>query len=141
MMGAFVAWMALQYTGLNYWWALAVSPLVVGASGIVIERFLLRRLYDLDHLYGLLLTFGLALVIEGVFRQQYGASGLPYAIPPLLSGGHNLGFMFLPNYRGWVVVASLIVCFGTWFVIERTRLGSYLQIGRASCRERVCQYV
>ncbi|MET4699240.1 branched-chain amino acid transport system permease protein [Constrictibacter sp. MBR-5] len=127
MMGAFAAWMALNYLGLNYWWALILAPLVVGAFGMVIERLLLRRLYDLDHLYGLLLTFGLALVIEGIFRKQYGASGLPYAIPPALSGGQNLGFMFLPNYRGWVVVASLVVCLGTWFVIERTRLGSYLR--------------
>ncbi len=127
MMGAFAAWMALNYLGLNYWWALILAPLVVGAFGMVIERLLLRRLYDLDHLYGLLLTFGLALVIEGIFRKEYGASGLPYAIPPALSGGQNLGFMFLPNYRGWVVVASLVVCLGTWFVIERTRLGSYLR--------------
>jgi len=127
MMGAFAAWMALNYLGINYWWALILAPLVVGAFGMLIERLLLRRLYELDHLYGLLLTFGLALVIEGVFRKEYGASGLPYAIPPALSGGQNLGFMFLPNYRGWVVVASLIVCLGTWFVIERTRLGSYLR--------------
>lgn len=127
MMGAFAAYMALQYAGINYWWSLILAPIVVGASGMLIERLLLRRLYDLDHLYGLLLTFGLALIIEGVFRQQYGASGLPYAIPPALSGGNNLGFMFLPNYRAWVVVASLTVCLGTWFVIERTRLGSYLR--------------
>jgi len=127
MMGAFAAYMALQYAGINYWWSLILAPIVVGASGMLIERLLLRRLYDLDHLYGLLLTFGLALIIEGVFRQQYGASGLPYAIPPALSGGNNLGFMFLPNYRAWVVVASLTVCLGTWFIIERTRLGSYLR--------------
>lgn len=127
MMGAFVAWMALNYLGLNYWAALVVSPLVVGATGIVIERFLLKRLSHLDHLYGLLLTFGLALIIQGLFRNQYGSSGLPYQIPPQLAGGHNLGFMFLPNYRGWVVIASLVVCLATWFMIEKTRLGAYLR--------------
>ncbi|MFN4090029.1 MAG: branched-chain amino acid ABC transporter permease [Alphaproteobacteria bacterium] len=127
MMGAFVAYMALTYAGLNYWWALIVAPVVVGSFGMLLERLLLRRLYDLDHLYGLLLTFGLALIIEGVARQQYGSSGLPYAIPQALTGGQNLGFMFLPNYRAWVVVASLVVCLGTWFVIERTRLGAYLR--------------
>jgi len=127
MMGAFVAWMALNYLGLNYWVALVISPLVVGATGIVIERFLLKRLSHLDHLYGLLLTFGLALIIQGLFRNQYGSSGLPYQIPPQLAGGHNLGFMFLPNYRGWVVIASLVVCLATWFMIEKTRLGAYLR--------------
>ena len=129
MMGAFVTWLVLRYAGLSYWLALVVAPLVVGAFGILLERTLLRRLYKLDHLYGLLLTFGLALIIEGVFRQLYGVSGQPYPIPAALQGGHNLGFMFLPNYRGWVVVASLVVCFGTWYVIERTRLGSYLRAG------------
>jgi branched-chain amino acid transport system permease protein len=127
MMGAFVAWMALNYLGLNYWVALVPSPLVVGATGIVIERFLLKRIAHLDHLYGLLLTFGLALIIQGLFRNQYGSSGLPYQIPPQLAGGHNLGFMFLPNYRGWVVIASLVVCLATWFMIEKTRLGAYLR--------------
>jgi branched-chain amino acid transport system permease protein len=127
MLGAFVAWMLLTYVGVGYWWALLIVPIVVGITGIIIERLLISRLYHLDHLYGLLLTFGLALIIQGVLRNQYGISGLPYAIPPQLSGGQNLGFMFLPNYRGWVVVASLVVCLGTWFVIEKTRLGAYLR--------------
>ena len=127
MMGAFVAWMVLQYGGLPYWAALIVAPLVVGAFGILLERAFLRRLYHLDHLYGLLLTFGLALIVEGLFRRQYGSSGMPYPIPAALSGGNNLGFMFLPNYRAWVVIASLVVCFGTWFVIEQTKLGAYLR--------------
>ena len=127
MMGAFVAWMLLTYLGINYWWSLLLVPLVVGATGIVLERLMIARLYHLDHLYGLLLTFGLALIIQGLFRNGYGVSGLPYAIPAELSGGTNLGFMFLPTYRGWVVVASLVVCFGTWFAIERTRLGAYLR--------------
>jgi branched-chain amino acid transport system permease protein len=127
MMGAFVAWMLLTYTGINYWWALLIVPIVVGASGVVIERLMISRLYHLDHLYGLLLTFGLALIIQGLFRNQYGVSGLPYSIPAELSGGTNLGFMFLPNYRGWVIVASVVVCFATWFAIEKTRLGAYLR--------------
>jgi branched-chain amino acid transport system permease protein len=127
MMGAFVAWFLLQYLGLGYWWALLLSPVVVGLLGMAIESTMLRRLYRLDHLYGLLLTFGLALIIEGLFRNQFGSSGQPYAIPPQLMGGYNLGFMFLPIYRGWVVVASLAVCLATWFVIERTKLGSYLR--------------
>jgi branched-chain amino acid transport system permease protein len=127
MMGAFAAWMAMQYLGLNYWFALILAPVVVGAFGIVIERLLLRRLYHLDHLYGLLLTFGLALILEGLFRRQYGSSGLPYPIPASLAGGMRLDFMFLPYYRAWVVVGSLIVCFGTWFVIEQTKLGAYLR--------------
>ncbi|MBF0391569.1 MAG: branched-chain amino acid ABC transporter permease [Alphaproteobacteria bacterium] len=127
MMGAFVAWLLLQYAGLPYWGALILAPLVVGAFGVVVERLMLRRLYDLDHLYGLLLTFGLALVIEGGFRHVYGISGQPYAIPPSLQGGTNLGFMFLPTYRAWVVVASLVLCLGTWAVIEKTRLGAYLR--------------
>jgi branched-chain amino acid transport system permease protein len=125
MMGAFGAWMALNYLGIPFWGALIVSPVVVAIIGMVIERTLLRRLYNLDHLYGLLLTFGLALIIEGLFRRQYGSSGLPYGNP--LPGGTNLGFMFLPNYRAFVVVASLVVCLVTWFVIERTKLGSYLR--------------
>jgi len=132
MMGAFCAWLLLQYAHvgdyyLGYWWALVIAPLVVGAIGIVIERTMLSRLYKLDHLYGLLLTFGLALVIQGVFRNEFGSSGLPYQIPALLTGGLNLGFMFLPIYRAWVIVASLIICLATWYVIERTKLGSYLR--------------
>ena len=129
MLGAYVAWIVMAYAGVNYWWSLLIAPLVVGAFGIVMERLFLRWLYQLDHLYGLLLTFGLALVIEGVFRQIYGISGQPYPIPALLAGGRNLGFMFLPNYRAWVVVASLIVCLSTWLVIERTQWGAYLRAG------------
>ena len=127
MLGAFCAWLILQYAGIGYWPALLVAPLVVGAIGIVLERLFLRHIYRLDHLYGLLLTFGLALIIEGVFRQYYGSSGQPYTIPDELMGARNLGFMFLPNYRAWVIVASAVVCFGTWFLIERTRLGAYLR--------------
>ncbi|MDF2687356.1 MAG: branched-chain amino acid transport system / permease component family protein, partial [Microvirga sp.] len=127
MMGAFVAWMALNYFGLNYWVALLLAPVVVGATGVAVERLLLKRIVHADHLYGLLLTFGLALIIQGLFRNQYGSSGLPYRIPAELRGGQNLGFMFLPYYRGWVVVASLVVCLGTWFMIEKTKLGSYLR--------------
>jgi branched-chain amino acid transport system permease protein len=127
MMGAFVAYFLLQYAGLGYWWALVIAPVVVGLIGIVIERTTLERLYHLDHLYGLLLTFGFALVIQGVFRHAYGSSGLPYSMPAQLTGGQNLGFMFLPNYRAWVIVFSLAVCLGTWFVIERTKLGAYLR--------------
>ena len=127
MLGAFVAIFLLQYLGLGYWWALLIAPLVVGATGIVVERLFLRWLYQLDHLYGLLLTFGLALMMEGTFRNFFGSSGLPYSVPPSLTGGQNLGFMFLPNYRAWVVAASLTVCLATWFVIERTKLGSYLR--------------
>jgi branched-chain amino acid transport system permease protein len=127
MMGAFIAYILLQYLGLNYWVALVVVPILVGATGIVIERLFLKRLQNLDHLYGLILTFGLALIIEGVFRNYYGSSGQPYQIPDSLRGGRNLGFMFLPNYRAWVIALSLVVCFGTWFAIERTRLGSYLR--------------
>lgn len=129
MLGAFVAWMGLQYLGLNYWVMLILAPLVVGLVGIVLERTLIRHLYKLDHLYGLLLTFGLTLLIEGIFRSIYGVSGQPYATPDILKGGVNLGFMFLPIYRGWVVVASLIVCFATWFIIEKTRLGALLRAG------------
>jgi branched-chain amino acid transport system permease protein len=127
MMGAFAAWFLLQYAGLGYWWALILSPVAVGLFGMLLERTLLKQLYKLDHLYGLLLTFGLALIIEGLFRHQYGSSGQPYAMPASLAGGRNLGFMFLPNYRGWVVVSSLVVCLATWFVIEKTKLGSYLR--------------
>src|SRR5437773_2674240 len=127
MMGAFVAYFLLQWAGLGYWWALVFAPIVVGLFGVVLERTMIRRLYHLDHLYGLLLTFGFALVIQGLFRHQFGSSGLPYAMPALLSGGHNLGFMFLPNYRAWVIVFSLGLCLATWYVIERTKLGSYLR--------------
>ena len=127
MLGAFCAWFLLNWAGIGYWPSLVIAPIIVGITGIGIERLLLRRIARLDHLYGLLLTFGLALIIEGIFRQQYGSSGLPYTIPPELQGARNLGFMFLPNYRAWVVVASLAVCLATWFVIERTRLGAYLR--------------
>jgi branched-chain amino acid transport system permease protein len=127
MMGAFAAWFLLQYTGLGYWWALLIAPVVVGLIGIALERTMLKRLYQLDHLYGLLLTFGLALVIQGLFRNQFGSSGLPYRIPAELAGAQNLGFMTLPNYRAWVIVCSLVVCLGTWWVIERTKLGAYLR--------------
>jgi branched-chain amino acid transport system permease protein len=122
-----VAWFLLQWAGLGYWWALVLAPVVVGLVGIVLERSMLKHLYRLDHLYGLLLTFGLALVIQGLFRNQYGSSGLPYSIPTQLTGGHTLGFMFLPNYRAWVVLFSLAVCLTTWYVVERTRLGAYLR--------------
>lgn len=143
MMGAFVAWMGLTQVGkwigypdfsINYWAALIVAPLIVGAFGILIERTMLKRLYRLDHLYGLLLTFGLALIIEGVFRHFYGISGQPYDIPASLTGAFNLGFMFLPKYRAWVVIASFAVCFATWYVIERTKLGAYLRAGTENPR-------
>ena len=127
MLGAVAAWMLLKFTGIGYWWALVLAPLVVGLIGVVLEKLMLSRLYKLDHLYGLLLTFGLALIIEGMFRHWYGVSGQPYPIPAALAGGYNLGFMFLPTYRAWVVIASVVVCFGTWFVIERTKLGAYLR--------------
>lgn len=127
MMGAFCAYILLEKLGINYWWSLLLAPVIVGATGVIIERTMLARLYKLDHLYGLLLTFGLALIIQGLFRNEYGSAGMPYRMPEQLSGGQNLGFMFLPNYRAWVVVASLVVCLGTWFVIERTKLGAYLR--------------
>ena len=127
MIGAFVAWMLLNYLGIGYWWALVLSPIATGTLGVLIERFMLSRLRDLDHLYGLLLTFGLALIFEGLFRQKFGSSGLPYRPPAELTGGTNLGFMFLPNYRAWVISFSLVVCLGTWYAIEHTRLGSYLR--------------
>jgi branched-chain amino acid transport system permease protein len=127
MMGAFAAWFLLTYLGVGYWWALLIAPLAVGLTGIVIERLMLRRLYQEDHLYGLLLTFGLALIIQGLFRHEFGSTGQPYAQPDLLKGGVNLGFMFLPYYRGWVVVASVAICLATWLVIERTKLGAYLR--------------
>ncbi|HLU03844.1 MAG TPA: branched-chain amino acid ABC transporter permease [Advenella sp.] len=134
MLGAFVAWMGLQFLGLNYWVMLIVAPLVVGLLGIIIERLLLRHLYKLDHLYGLLLTFGLTLLIEGIFRSMYGVSGQPYPTPESLRGAVNLGFMVLPIYRGWVVVASIIACLVTWFVIERTRLGALLRAGTENAK-------
>jgi branched-chain amino acid transport system permease protein len=127
MMGAFAAWFLLNVAGLNYWYALILAPLAVGFVGVVIERTMLQRLAGLDHLYGLLLTFGLALIIQGLFQNYFGSSGLPYAIPPQLTGAQNLGFMFLPNYRAWVVVFSLTVCLATWYAIEKTKLGSYLR--------------
>jgi amino acid/amide ABC transporter membrane protein 1, HAAT family (TC 3.A.1.4.-) len=127
MAGAMLAWMGLNYFGIGYWWSLLLAPLAVGVFGIVIERSMLQWLYKLDHLYGLLLTFGLALILEGLFRDLYGVSGLPYSIPEEFAGAYNLGFMFLPKYRAWVILASLLVCFATWFVIEKTRLGAYLR--------------
>ena len=129
MMGAFIAWMGLTYFGINYWVMLVAAPLLVGVFGIIIEKTMLRWLYKLDHLYGLLLTFGITLLVEGVFRSIYGVSGQPYSVPDGLGGATNLGFMVLPNYRAWVVVASLVVCFATWFVIEKTKLGAYLRAG------------
>ena len=134
MLGAFVAWMGLQYLGLNYWVMLLVAPILVGLFGILIEKFLLKHLYKLDHLYGLLLTFGITLLIEGLFRSFYGAAGQPYSTPDALRGATDVGFMMLPNYRAWVVVASLSVCFVTWFVIERTRLGALLRAGTENPR-------
>jgi len=127
MLGAFCAYLVLNYLGIGYWSSLLIAPIVVGIFGMLLERFFIRWVYRLDHLYGLLLTFGMALIIQGVFRQYYGSAGQPYSIPGLLTGGQDLGFMFLPNYRAWVIVASSVFCFGTWFVIERTRLGAYLR--------------
>ena len=127
MLGAFVAYLGLTKLGLNYWVSLLVTPLVVGASGMLIERTMLKQLYKLDHLYGLLLTFGLALIIQGLFRNEFGSSGMPYPAPEIFQGAFSLGFMFLPKYRAWVIVASLVVCISTWYVIERTKLGGYLR--------------
>ena len=127
MMGAFVAWIALNKLGINYWVALLFAPIVIGALGVLIERTMLRKLYKLDHLYGLLLTFGIGLMIEGIFRNEFGSSGLPYRIPAELQGAWDLGFMFMPIYRGWVVVFALACCLATWLVIEKTRLGAYLR--------------
>jgi branched-chain amino acid transport system permease protein len=127
MMGAFCAWMLLAWGGIGYWWALLLSPIIIGFTGIVLEKLFISKLYKLDHLYGLLLTFGLALIIEGVFRNEFGSSGLPYRIPPELSGAWDLDFMFLPIYRAWVVIAALILCLATWLIIEKTRLGAYLR--------------
>jgi branched-chain amino acid transport system permease protein len=134
MMGAFLAWMGLAYFDLNYWVMLALAPLLVGAFGILIEKTMLRWLYKLDHLYGLLLTFGITLMLEGVFRSIYGVSGQPYSVPEALQGATNLGFMILPNYRAWVVVASLVVCFATWIIIEKTKLGALLRAGTENPR-------
>ena len=134
MMGALITWMAMSYLGIGYWWMLLLAPLVVGIFGIVIERTLLRWIYKLDHLYGLLLTLGITLVIEGVFRSIYGVSGLGYDTPELLEGATNLGFMIMPNYRAWVVVASVVVCIATWYVIEKTKLGAYLRAGTENPR-------
>jgi len=127
MMGAFTAWMLLNWLGISYWWSMLIVPVVVGAFGVLIERTMLRHLYKLDHLYGLLLTFGIALIVQGMYRDQFGSSGLPYRIPDALRGGTDLGFMYMPNYRGWVVAVSLVVCLTTWFVIEKTKLGAYLR--------------
>ncbi|MBI1625508.1 branched-chain amino acid ABC transporter permease [Comamonas suwonensis] len=134
MLGAMCTWMAMSYFGINYWVMLILSPVLVGILGVLIERFLLRWIYKLDHLYGLLLTLGLSLLIEGVFRSVYGVSGLGYDTPELLEGATNLGFMILPNYRAWVVVASIVVCVATWFVIEKTRIGAYLRAGTENPR-------
>src|SRR6516162_3506073 len=127
MMGAFAAWMLLQYAGIGYFPSLILAPIIVGAFGVVLERTIISRLYHLDHLYGLLLTFGLALVIQGLFRNYYGSSGLPYQIPAILTGATDIGFMFLPNYRGWVVIAAVVVCLATWAIIEKTPLGATLR--------------
>jgi branched-chain amino acid transport system permease protein len=127
MMGAFAAYFLLQWAGLGYWWSLLLAPVIVALVSMGLERTMLKRLYRLDHLYGLLLTFGFALVIQGLFRNWYGSSGLPYAMPAALTGGYDLGFMFLPTYRGWVVASSLVICLVTWYVIERTRVGAYLR--------------
>lgn len=134
MLGAFVAWMGLHFLGLNYWFMLILAPIVVGLFGIVLERLFLRHLYKLDHIYGLLLTFGLTLLIEGLFRSVFGVSGQPYATPALLQGGVNLGFMYLPIYRAWVVVASILACLATWLIIEKTRLGALLRAGTENPR-------
>ena len=129
MVGAFFSWMLLTYAGVGYWWSLVLVPIAVGAIGVIIEKTMLRWLYQLDHLYGLLLTFGLALIIEGAFREAYGSSGSPYDLPDVFKGAFDLGFMFLPKYRAWVVLASFVMCIGTWYLIEKTRLGAYLRAG------------
>jgi len=134
MTGAFVAWFGLERLGVGYWGALLLAPIAVGLLGVVIERTMLRRLYQLDNLYGLLLTFGLTLIIEGIFHHEYGNSGNSYPVPEALQGGANLGFMFLPRYRAWVVLVSVAVCIASWFVIERTKLGSYLRAGTENPR-------
>ena len=134
MLGAFAAWILLDKFGVNYWFALILAPLLVGTLGVLIERVFLKRLYGLDPLYGLLLTFGLSLIFEGIFRELFGVSGQSYPVPELLSGATNLGFMVLPNYRAWVVAVSLVVCIGTWYLIERTRLGAYLRAGTENAK-------
>jgi branched-chain amino acid transport system permease protein len=134
MLGAFTAWILMDSLGIGFWLSLILAPLLVGVLGVLIERLLLKRLYGLDPLYGLLLTFGLALIIEGIFRHQYGSSGQSYPVPELLSGATNLGFMILPNYRAFVIVASLLVCLGTWFLIERTSIGAYLRAGTENAK-------
>ena len=134
MLGALLTWMGLEYLEVNYWVMLLLAPLIVGVLGVLIERFLLQWIYKLDHLYGLLLTLGLTMVIEGVFRSIYGVSGLGYDTPEVLEGATDLGFMILPNYRAWVVVASIVVCLATWYVIERTKLGAYLRAGTENPR-------
>jgi len=127
MLGAFLAWFLLNQLGLGYWWALLIVPVVLAVFGVLIERLMLKHLYKLDHLYGLLLTFGLALILEGIFTNKFGSAGMPYSYPAQLAGGFKLDFMYLPLYRAWVIVASVVICLGTWFVIERTKLGSYLR--------------
>ena len=127
MVGAFVAWMLQNYLGIEYWWALLLAPLIVGTFGVLLEKTIISRLYRIDHLYGLLLTFGLALILEGLFRNEYGSSGLPYRIPNALSGGTNLGFMFMPNYRGWVVLVAVVMCLAVWLIIEKTSIGAKLR--------------
>ena len=127
MLGAFAAWFMMSQFGMGYWWALVIAPVAVALTGILIERLMLKHLYKLDHLYGLLLTFGLALILEGLFHQKFGSAGLPYSMPENLTGGYALSFMFLPTYRAWVIAASLVICLATWFAIERTRLGAYLR--------------
>jgi len=127
MMGAFVAWMLLNYLGIGYWGALILAPIIVGFTGIILERLMISKLYKLDHLYGLLLTFGLGLIIEGLFRNEFGSSGLPYRIPVELQGAWDLGFMFMPVYRGWVVLVAVVMCLATWLIIEKTKIGSYLR--------------
>ena len=127
MMGAFAAWMLLNYFGIGYWGALILAPIIVGITGIILERLMIAKLYKLDHLYGLLLTFGLGLIIEGLFRNEFGSSGMPYRIPAELQGSWDLGFMFMPIYRGWVVVVAFFACLATWLVIEKTKIGSYLR--------------
>lgn len=134
MIGAFVAWLGLQHLGISYWWALILAPIAVGLLGIVIERVLIRPIAHEDHLYSLLLTFGIALVLQGIFTHVFGSSGLPYSIPESLQGGVNLGFMYLPTYRGWIIAVSLLVCSATWWIIEKTKLGAYLRAGTENSR-------
>jgi branched-chain amino acid transport system permease protein len=134
MIGAFLAWIGLEWLGVNYWWSLVIVPPLVGLLGVLIERFLIRPIANEDHLYGLLLTFGIALVLQGIFNHLFGSSGKPYSIPASLQGVMNLGFMYLPIYRGWIIVVSLVVCLGTWWAIEKTKLGAYLRAGTENAR-------